>query len=254
MPNIVEVLTDIIIGEHVKEEDLAGFSEKERELLHECESVGRQRGFLCNFLKKPGDEGCTWESFQQEVETLAQNLLDICKLESNGLMLNVELVNMKNLILECMEEFHELGEHRNIHLVARIDSQPLKVYGDGCRLKQVLSILLNNAIKFSSEGSTIELLAKGLPQEIIISVIDHGIGIDLERQKNVFHRFIESSEQANEQKGTGIGLNLVKLLVRVHGGHVWVESTAKQGSNFSFCVPREILYHLVKERKVCSLF
>lgn len=186
------------------------------------------------------------------LENLINDLMDISCIESNSLMVNVENINMNEVIRKCVEKFKPMTDEKKQKLLTHLDSQPQKIYGDPAKLEQVVSNLLHNAIKFTSKGGVIDVLCKGLPQEVMVSIIDNGIGVEENLQQTIFERFRRAGD--GSQAGVGIGLNLAKLLVELHGGRIWLESKPRSGSNFSFCIPRKILCDLEKQRKIEPLF
>jgi signal transduction histidine kinase len=107
-------------------------------------------------------------------------------------------------------------------------------------LENVLSNLINNAIKYSPAGAPISLAGRGTPQEVIVTVADRGIGIPLDEQGRIFERFYRVDDQLSRQtQGSGLGLYLAKAIIDAHRGRMWVESTPGKGSAFSFALPRE---------------
>lgn len=186
------------------------------------------------------------------LERLINDLMDISCIESDNLMVNVENINMNEVITKCVGKFKPMIAEKEQKLLTHLDNQPQKIYGDPAKLEQVVSNLLHNAIKFTGSGGTIDVLCKGLPQEVMVSVIDNGIGIEENRHQIIFERFKRAGD--GSQVGVGIGLNLAKLLVELHGGRIWLESKPRSGSNFSFCIPRKILCDLEKQRKIEPLF
>ena len=107
-------------------------------------------------------------------------------------------------------------------------------------MKQVLSNLISNAIKYSPEGGPIEVtIAEDIErQEALLSVRDHGIGIPAQQQAQVFHRFVQADNaRAYGIEGTGLGLYLCRALVERHEGRIWFESVEGQGSTFFIRLP-----------------
>ncbi|MDH5543732.1 MAG: HAMP domain-containing histidine kinase [Nitrospinota bacterium] len=248
MNDLAKVLSSILSGKDCSAEDLAGFSGSDQKLILEFQSTCRKRSLSLEAIcrdKRRGDE---------ELNRIADAMQDIIHIESEAVKLDIENLNMKSIILEAMEELHEMSDAKSIKLVTRLDSQSLRVYGDARRLKKVLVNLLANAVNHTSEGGTIEILAKGLPQEVMVSVVDNGVGIPPERQKIIFNRFKDAEEHPEISHGLCLGLNLVKHIVNIHSGRAWVESEEKRGSIFSFCIPRQMLCNYVKSKKIEPLF
>src|SRR5262249_6149759 len=131
---------------------------------------------------------------------------------------------------------HEKG----LELVPMIYSDvPEKIIGDPLRLKQIITNLVNNAIKFTDQGSVVVriMLEKDEAEQIVlcVSITDSGIGISPEEQKNIFHPFTQADQTSTRRfGGTGLGLVISKRLVQQMGGDIGVESEHKNGSTFWF--------------------
>ena len=108
--------------------------------------------------------------------------------------------------------------------------------GDEEKLRQVLSNLLENALKFTSVEGAITLSARVEGRNVGVSVRDNGVGIPEEHQPHIFERFYKV-DRSRRDGGTGLGLAIVKHIVQAHGGEVWVESREGGGSAFSFRLP-----------------
>jgi signal transduction histidine kinase len=115
-------------------------------------------------------------------------------------------------------------------------SLPL-IRGDGQRLEQVVLNLLNNATKFSPEGRDIIMRARARETEILVEIIDHGIGIAEEQKPRLFKPYSRLNADRQSHPGLGLGLALAKQVVELHGGRIWVVSEPGKGSNFSFTIP-----------------
>ena len=119
-----------------------------------------------------------------------------------------------------------------------LDARLPIVAGDRDRLIQVVSNLVNNAVKYSPEGGTITLSSRVDGRFVLISVSDSGIGIPPEEIGHVFERFRRvRSGAAQSIPGTGLGLTIVKQIVEMHGGKIWIESALGHGSAFHFTIP-----------------
>jgi two-component system sensor histidine kinase KdpD len=118
------------------------------------------------------------------------------------------------------------------------DSIP-PVIADDIRIGEVLTNLVDNAVKFSEDNTMIKIEAHQNCKEIIISVADEGIGIPPELHEKVFERFFQgkNGHKASRRKGTGLGLAICRGIVEAHGGKIWVESKPGKGTKFSFSLP-----------------
>ncbi len=176
----------------------------------------------------------------QSLEKLLNDLLDLSRMESGNMPMNVDRVNVGELVSRGVEQFRLMAEGNGIAISAHIDHRPLLLHADPRRLTQALGNLLHNAVKYTGQGGSIEVLVKELPTEIMVSVHDTGIGIDASQHDIIFERFRQVENRRNKAGGAGIGLNLAKQIIELHGGRIWVESDPGHGSTFSFCIPMEM--------------
>jgi signal transduction histidine kinase/putative methionine-R-sulfoxide reductase with GAF domain len=178
---------------------------------------------------------------------LVEDLLGVSRLEAGKVKLQQWVVFLRQLIAELTNQLNTaLKQHR---LLIRQDDTVPAVYIDRDKIKQVLHNLLTNAIKYSRPGTEIELAirqarVRDLPADhpvgrwVIISVRDQGIGIAPEDLPRIWERFYRVDNTNTRQiGGTGLGLNITKALVELHGGRIWAESVVGEGSSFHFTVP-----------------
>ena len=114
-----------------------------------------------------------------------------------------------------------------------------KVSIDLEKIRQVVIILLDNAIKYSPEGSEIKIKLAQREKELFYSNTDQGVGIPKEQQEKIFSRFFRA-DNVSQKPGTGLGLYLAKGLVEAHGGKIWFESEENKGTTFCFTLPFNI--------------
>jgi CheY-like chemotaxis protein len=128
-------------------------------------------------------------------------------------------------------------ETKSLKLKKTIDKNIPEIEGDKDKLVQVLINLLSNAAKFTDKGS-VSCAAKHKDNEIIVSIIDTGMGISIEDQDKVFDKFKQVGDTLTDKpKGTGLGLPICKEIIEHHGGRIWVESELGKGSTFAFSLP-----------------
>jgi len=180
----------------------------------------------------------------QSLEALLNDLIDISRIESNNMPMEIENIGMGDLMAQSVEQFRLMAESKGLKLRLLLDHKSMRLHGDRKKLKQLVNNLIHNAVKYTAEGGSIEVLVKELPHEIMVSVVDTGIGIEKNQHKAIFERFHQVENQKIKAEGTGIGLNLAKLIVRMHRGKIWVESEPNKGSNFSFCIPNKLLCNM----------
>jgi signal transduction histidine kinase len=178
---------------------------------------------------------------------LIDDLLDFSKLEAGQMPLYKQLLDVGETIADVQAQIRPLVEAKQQILVADVapDLPPVEVDPD--KLRQVLINLLSNAIKFSpdvtrepdSPQGRIAIRAwRRTPDEIAISVADNGIGIAPENLDRIFGKFSQVDQSATRRYGgTGLGLPIVRHLVELHGGQIWVESDLGHGSVFTFTIP-----------------
>ncbi len=170
---------------------------------------------------------------------LINDFLDLSKIEAGRIDLVKETVDLHQLIKNNIDNYLVLAKNKNISLRSHADPALPAINADQRRLDQVLSNLLSNAIKFTPEGGAIEIGAEQEnPKEIKIWVKDNGVGIRHEEMEKLFQKYGQtSSGNTSVQKGTGLGLLIVKTIVESHGGTVDVESAADQGATFIVRLP-----------------
>ena len=173
--------------------------------------------------------------------SLVNDLLDLSRIEAGKLELHEQMLRLSDLIEECVETVASRARARELILVRSIDPALPAVNADLRAIKQILLNLLTNAIKFSKRGGTVEVFARMLSSgEIAFGVRDQGIGIPEHEQAHVFERFGQVHGQtANPEKGTGLGLPIVKGLAEAHGGRVAMESRVGQGTCITITLPSE---------------
>jgi signal transduction histidine kinase len=180
----------------------------------------------------------------KRLERLAQDILDLTKIESQLLRLNKEKFNLNSLVLSIMEEYKkEIGDNdtSDIKLLYNpIEGNDIIVDADMERISQVVSNLLDNAVKFTEVGTIMvstEVKNDGSNNNndniAVVSVKDAGSGIDLEIMPRLFTKFTSKSH-----KGTGLGLFISKSIIETHGGKIWAENNIdRKGATFSFSLP-----------------
>lgn len=171
----------------------------------------------------------------ETMKDLIQDLLDQAKLESGKIELDFQQENFQDVLKEAEDLLVPISLSKTIEVVNHTPSTPIIVEVDKKRLKQILSNLISNALKFSQEGGKIEVITTVKEAKLKVSIHDNGPGIAENDLPHVFDRFWQAKKTA--KKGTGLGLAIVKGLVGAHGGNIWVESKPGEGTTFSFTIP-----------------
>lgn len=173
----------------------------------------------------------------ERLTNLINDVLDLAKLESGKIEWKLEPVSITEIIEQATAATSALFLTKPLNLIQDIEHKLPQILADKDRLIQVIINLISNAVKFTPEGSII-CRAKKYNQEVIISIIDTGIGIATSDREQVFEKFKQVGDTLTDKpKGTGLGLSICKQIVEYHGGKIWVESELGKGSNFSFALP-----------------
>ena len=183
------------------------------------------------------------ESSAQQIERLdwlAQNLLELSKLDSGLIRLDLRPDDLRTTVLSAIEQADMAAQRRGLRLTAELPDDPLVTRHDPQRLGQVLTNLIGNALKFTPRGGSVRVALTPSGRGARIQVIDSGVGIDAAELPHVFDRFYRGS-RANEARGSGSGLGLaiVRSVVEMHGGRVMVESRVGSGSIFTVTLPAD---------------
>ena len=173
----------------------------------------------------------------KKLRQLTENILDITKIENNSMELNKEEFILSRTVLDSFTDFsNQISKEQkeNVKLILALDEGDVLVVADKHRVNQVISNLLNNAIKFTEQGDiTISTEKKEkYGKEVIVKVKDTGSGIDPDIMSRLFTKFATKSHT-----GTGLGLFISKIIVEAHGGRMWAENNPEKGASFSFSLP-----------------
>ena len=171
---------------------------------------------------------------------LINDLLDVSRVTTGFVVIAKDEVDMKRVISDAFEQVRPLLESREHQFSLQIGVDSALVIGDHKRLVQVLANLLNNAAKYTPEGGNILVQLNTDEEEVLLNVLDNGIGITSELLPNLFELFSQAERTSDRaQGGLGLGLALVKNLIELHGGSVTAESQGQNtGSKFTLRLPR----------------
>ncbi len=163
-------------------------------------------------------------------------LIELARGEMGILKIVPMPLDYRQLLRDSVAEMGPVASAKGLVLISNIPDLP-PVKGDHSRLRQVITNLLNNAIKFTSKG-TVTLSAVVFNSEsVLVQVKDTGKGIEKEEMENLFDPFLRKTHEGQDLGGLGIGLALSKMFIDLHQGKIWAESTPSSGSTFSFTVP-----------------
>ena len=201
---------------------IQGFSELIRDGGLEPDEVRAYGGYIFNDADR--------------VNRLIGDMLDLDRMESGRMMMRTGDVDINEVLSEAISR--AAPSTVTVEFKSDLDPRLPIVAGDRDRLIQVVSNLVNNSVKYSPEGGTVTLASRLEGHFALISVSDTGLGIPPDEIGHVFERFRRvRSGAAQSIPGTGLGLTIVKQIVEMHGGKIWVESAVGHGSSFHFTIP-----------------
>jgi len=164
--------------------------------------------------------------------------LDLSKIEAGMMAFNFTPAQISPLLQRVVAEVRPWAMAKGVRMEIHDPPGLPLVPMDTERILQVLRNLLGNAIKFTPDGGTVNVLARYEEKKVYVTVRDTGIGISRDNLTDIFEKYRQGgSRQADDIKGTGLGLAIVKHIVAAHGGNVWAESDPGQGSSFTFFLP-----------------
>jgi signal transduction histidine kinase/CheY-like chemotaxis protein len=235
-----------------------------RDLLKKLEEADRQKNIflatLSHELRTPLNAMVGWTEllsiqrsneteFDRAIETIKRNMksltilindmLDVSRIISGKLQLNVSTLNLVTVIDQAIRAIRMTADSKGIRLRTTFDCSSCVILGDPERLQQVVTNLLTNAIKFTPEGGRIDIRLEQLDNEAQIIVSDTGQGIDPEFLPHMFDRFLQADgSYTRTQGGLGLGLAIVRHLLEMHGGKVHAESEGEgKGATFFVRLP-----------------
>lgn len=171
------------------------------------------------------------------MQRIIDDLLDLSRIESGGWVPNPALIDAESIIQDVFTGLRGAAEAKGILLDVRIDPSAREVFADRTALRQILSNLLENAVRYTAAGS-VTASTEPAPGGVTLSVSDTGAGILAEHLPRIFERFYRvDAGRSRESGGTGLGLAIVRHLVEAHGGRVEAESTAGRGTTMRVFLP-----------------
>ncbi|MFO8053327.1 MAG: ATP-binding protein [Candidatus Omnitrophota bacterium] len=185
---------------------------------------------------------------------MINKLLDVSRMERGVLQLNYALVNLKSLLEDIGDSFQEIAGKQGINIEYDFCQQEVNLFCDPERITQIVSNLVDNAIKFTEEKGKIKIELKHFKDQVRVGVLDTGFGIPKNKLDKIFGKFTQISGLSRSNKeGVGLGLALVKDIVDKHKGKVWAESRVGVGSKFYFILPLVYRFQLTNNEIINTI-
>ncbi|GEM_PF-5056307 len=173
--------------------------------------------------------------------SIINDIIDISKIEAGQMEVRARYFDLTRLGVELYSFFQEEADKKEIELIFENAEQgEFELFSDEVKLRQVLTNLISNAIKFTSEGSVRFGFIDINEMELELFVQDSGVGIDADDLEFIFDRFWQAKDTDVKKGGTGLGLAITKAYIELLGGHIFVESDSENGTRFSCRVPKSI--------------
>ncbi|MCP3139634.1 ATP-binding protein [Pyxidicoccus xibeiensis] len=170
------------------------------------------------------------------LRVLVNDLLDTSRIQAGRLELSTGSICLREFIRDVLSDFRAVSALHSLEFEEA--GEPLVIQGDRGRLHQVMTNLVENALKYSPSGGTVRVMVRREGALAIVSVKDEGIGIPEDQQAHLFERFFRArNAPISGFGGLGLGLYICHDIIERHGGHIWVESGAGRGSTFHFSLP-----------------
>jgi signal transduction histidine kinase len=187
----------------------------------------------------------------RELRNLIAGILDLARMRPEDIQADFTWCEPAEVITQAVEDVRLAAQEKGIELKVEIQTEPEQIVVACRRLRQVFSNLLSNAIKFSPEGSVVTLRVREEPDQLVIEVLDEGIGIPTDAQEHIFEDFFRA-QNVGDVGGTGLGLSIVKKIVDAHQGRIWFESpyaAGKPGTKFTVVIPSNLATAAMKHRE-----
>jgi two-component system, OmpR family, phosphate regulon sensor histidine kinase PhoR len=172
----------------------------------------------------------------ENITSLVDDLLSLGRIEA-GFDTRKETVPLIRTVQYCLESFKNRMDEKKQSLSLVMPDQAPVLFGNPVQLRQMLDNLLDNAIKYTPAGGKIEVEVQVQRNQVIVRVVDTGMGIPAVDLPHIFDKFYRASNVSAETPGTGLGLAIVRSIVETHQGRIWVESVAGQGTTFTVVLP-----------------
>jgi PAS domain S-box-containing protein len=192
----------------------------------------------------------------RQMQSMINDLLEVTRLENGKLAVEPEALHVNDAVSEIFNTLNGNASAAGVTLSCQIPERLPAVYADPIRVRQILTNLVENGIKFTPFGGSVQIRVLPLardPEFLCIEISDTGIGIASKNLERIFERLYQTLDDCRPSNGLGLGLFICKQLVLLQGGEIWVESKVQAGSTFSFTLPvfswKRLLLPLIRNDK-----
>lgn len=176
----------------------------------------------------------------KRMSNLVSNLLLLSRADTNEAIINKEFLNLSALVSEVVMTYSTVAEHNDLVLTSTVQ-ETISMCGDKDRIKQLLVILIDNAIKYNTPNGTVNIILSRNESCATIEISDTGIGIESEDIKRVFDRFYRGKQaRLYNSDGSGLGLSIAKLITEEHEGKITAKSQTGKGTTFKIIMPMNL--------------
>ena len=224
-----EMKKELSVAEQMRREIVANVSHELRTPLTSI--IGFIKGILDGVISKEDERKYLLIVYDEanRLKDLTRDIVEVAKLDSGNTKLNKEKFYINDLINDVYIEMETLVKEKNLEFIYDEREKNIEIEADKSRIKQVLINVVNNAVKYTNNGH-IKIILEKEDEQPKITIEDTGIGIRKDKIAYLFNKFYTANDYGNATSGAGLGLNIVKNIIDMHGGRVKVESEENKGT------------------------
>ncbi|MBQ9315163.1 MAG: HAMP domain-containing histidine kinase [Clostridia bacterium] len=224
-----EMKRELAVSEQMRRDIVANVSHELRTPLTSI--IGFIKGILDGVIPVEDHEKYLSIAYDEanRLKELTKDIVDVAKIESGSVALNKENINLNELTREVYTEMEELVKEKNLDFIFEELSKNIEINADKSRIRQVLINIINNSMKFTEKGF-IKITLDKIENKASIVVEDSGVGIKEDKIAYLFNKFYTANNYGDATMGAGLGLNIVKNLIDLHGGEIKIESQVNKGT------------------------
>lgn len=230
-----EMKKELAVSEQMRKDIVANVSHELRTPLTSI--IGFIKGILDGVIPKEEHEKYLSIAYNEanRLKELTKDIVDVAKIESGSVSLNKEKINLNELTKEVYTEMEELVKEKNLDFIFEELADDIEINADKSRIRQVLINIINNSLKFTQKGF-IKITLNQVENRASIVIEDTGVGIKEDKIAYLFNKFYTANNYGDATNGAGLGLNIVKNLVDLHGGTIHIESEVGKGTTVSILI------------------